>query len=252
MRRRFFVDRFDAKSATLRGDSAEHLGRVLRAEPGQLYELSDGNTVWLARVEYVTLPRRAEKLVEFSLVENIPAREPALHLQLLLALIKYERFEWCIEKATELGVKEIVTLAAARTDRPLMHAAGKRQARWKKILLEASQQSRRLRPPVFMGATPTTMSEKAFEQCTAHLKIIFSERREARPLHEVLRGVKATAAAIAIGPEGGWTEDEIAAATSAGFLEASLGENILRAETAMVAALSVVRYALGASCPPML
>ena len=252
MRRRFFVDRFNAKSATLRGDSAEHLGRVLRAEPGQLYELSDGNTVWLARVEYVTLPRRAEKLVEFSLVENIPAREPALRIQLLLALIKFERFEWCIEKATEMGVTEIVTLAAARTDRPLMHAAGKRQSRWKKIVLEASQQSRRLRPPVFAGATATTKSELAFGQCTAPLRIIFSERREAKPLFEVLRGIKATSAALAIGPEGGWTGDEIAVANAAGFLEASLGENILRTETAVVAALAVVRYALGASCPPML
>jgi 16S rRNA (uracil1498-N3)-methyltransferase len=244
MRRRFFVDRFNTKSATLRGDSAEHLGRVLRAEPGQLYELSDGNTVWLARVEYVTLPRRAEKLVEFSLVENIPAREPTLHIQLLLALIKFERFEWCIEKATELGVNEIVTLAAARTDRPLMHAAGKRQARWKKIVLEASQQSRRLRPPVFAGATPTTPSEKAFERCAAPVKIILSERREAKPINEILRGAKASALALAIGPEGGWTEDEIVAASSAGFLEASLGENILRTETAVVAALAVLRFAL--------
>jgi 16S rRNA (uracil1498-N3)-methyltransferase len=244
MRRRFFVDRFYAKSATLRGDPAEHLGRVLRAEPGQLYELSDGNTVWLARVEYVTLPRRAEKLVEFSLVENIPAREPSLQLHLLLALIKFDRFEWCIEKATELGVTEIVTLATARTDRPLMHAAGKRQTRWEKIVLEASQQSRRLRPPVFVGVTPTTPSEKAFEQCTVPLKIILSERREARPLHELLRGVKAQAVALAIGPEGGWTEDEITAANSGGFLEVSLGENILRTETAVVAALSVLRFAL--------
>ena len=77
----------------------------------------------------------------------VAAREPALHLHLLIALVKFDRFEWCLEKATELGVNEITPLIAARTDKALVAAAAKRHARWERIVLESAQQSRRLRPP---------------------------------------------------------------------------------------------------------
>ena len=245
MRRRFFVDRFDADSATLSGDAAEHLGRVLRAEPGQLCELSDGNSVWLGRIERVALSKRGGNRVEFSLVEHIPAREPWLHLHLLMSIVKFDRFEWCLEKATELGVTEIVPLAAARTDKPLVAVAGKRHARWEKIVFESAQQSRRLRPPVLRGERSAVRPANAFAQSQATLKILFSERCEAKSLREVLRGAKGSSVALAIGPEGGWTDDEITSARSAGFIETSLGENILRTETAVLAALAILRFALG-------
>jgi len=245
MRRRFFVDRFDANSATLSGDAAEHLGRVLRAEPGQMCELSDGNSVWLGRVERVALPKRGEKRIEFSLVEHIPAREPWLHLHLLIAIVKFDRFEWCLEKATELGVTEIVPLAAARTDKPLVAAARKRHARWEKIVFESAQQSRRLRPPVLSGGRGAVRPASAFAESAATLKILFSERREAKPLRDVLRGAKGSSVGLAIGPEGGWTDDEISSARASGFIETSLGENILRTESAVLAALAILRFALG-------
>ena len=158
MRRRFFTERFESNSAILRGDTAEHLGRVLRAEPGQLYELSDGERVWLARVEKVALSKRGGHQIEFTLIEEIEAREAALRIQLLLSLVKFDRFEWCLEKATELGVTEIVTLAADRTDKKLLAAAAKRRARWEKILLESAQQSRRLRPPTLRTAADGSRS----------------------------------------------------------------------------------------------
>ena len=246
MHRRFFVDRFDANSATLSGDSAEHLGRVLRAEPGQLCELSDGNSVWLGRIERVALSKRGNNRIEFSLVEHIPAHESWLHLQLLIAIVKLDRFEWCLEKATELGVTEIVPLAAARTDKALVAAAGKRHARWEKIVFESAQQSRRLRPPALSGERAAVRPADAFAQSAAALKILFSERREARPLRDMLRGAKGSSVALAIGPEGGWTDDEIATAKTSGFIETSLGENILRTETAVLAALAILRFALGA------
>ncbi|MGA8220272.1 MAG: RsmE family RNA methyltransferase [Candidatus Acidiferrales bacterium] len=256
MRRRFFVDRFDSNSATLTGDAAEHLGRVLRAEPGQLYELSDGNSVWLGRVERVALSKRGDNHIDFALVEHIPAREPWLHLNLLLSIVKFDRFEWCLEKATELGVTEIVPLAAAHTEKRLLEAAGKRQPRWEKILLESAQQSRRLRPALLRsgggGGTARKNAARnaamrpaeAFAQSSGALKIIFSERRDARPLRDALKGARGTSATLAIGPEGGWSDDEIAAARAAGFLEVSLGENILRTETAVLAALAILRFAL--------
>jgi 16S rRNA (uracil1498-N3)-methyltransferase len=250
MRRRFFVDTFDANSAAMRGTTAEHLGRVLRAEAGQLYELSDGHRVWLARVERVALSKRGENQIDFALVEPIAAREPSLDLVLLASLVKFDRFEWCLEKATELGVNEIIPLAAARTDKPLLAASWKRRERWERILLESAQQSRRIRPPVLRA--PVTPAE-AFARSAAAYKLILSERREAPPFREALNHratpvprVAPINATLAIGPEGGWTDDETTAALSAGFTEASLGENILRTETAVLAALAIIRFALSA------
>jgi 16S rRNA (uracil1498-N3)-methyltransferase len=241
MRRRFFVERFDDGTATVRGDTAEHLGRVLRAEPGQLYELSDGEHVWLGRVERVGLLKRGDSRVEFSLVEPIAAQEPGLHLQLLIALVKFDRFEWCLEKASELGVGEITPLIAARTDKALVGASAKRHARWEKILLESAQQSRRLRPPKIGGAvTP----EEAYAASSAECKLLLSERSDAPAIHDVLVNVNARTAAVSIGPEGGWTDDELVLARTAGFSETSLGKLVLRTETAVLASLAILQFAL--------
>src|SRR3984957_3733355 len=143
VRRRFFVEQFEGTTATLRGDAAEHLGRVLRAELGQLYELSDGASVWLARVESLGMLKRGENRVEFSLVEPVVVPESRMRVDLLIALVKFDRFEWCLEKATEMGVANIVPMSAARSDKALVAAAEKRRERWEKILVESAQQSRR-------------------------------------------------------------------------------------------------------------
>src|SRR5713226_8459518 len=142
MRRRFFIQQFAGETAVMEGEAAHHLGRVLRAQTGQLYELSDGQRVWLGRIESVGRDR-----VQFALVEELPAVQPSLDITLLLAVVKFDAFEWAIEKATELGVTTIVPLAAERSEKALLTAAPQRAERWKKILLEASQQSRRVRPP---------------------------------------------------------------------------------------------------------
>jgi 16S rRNA (uracil1498-N3)-methyltransferase len=136
------VQEFSAGSAILRGDAAQHLGRVLRAEVGQFYELSDGRCLWLARTESV-----GRDEVQFSLVEQLLAPVAPVRTELLLAIVKFDRFEWALEKATELGVEEIVPLAANRSAKGLIAAAGKRAERWKKILGESAQQARRLRVP---------------------------------------------------------------------------------------------------------
>lgn len=246
MRRRFFVEDFSDSAAVLRGEAADHLGRVLRAEPGQLYELSDGRRVWLAKIERVEIAKRGQSRIEFALIESVPASEPILRINLLISLVKFDRFEWCLEKATELGANEIVPLAAARTDKPLIAAAPKRHERWQKILFESAQQSRRLRPPVLHEiGTP----EQAFRKYSGGLRIVLSERQTAPALRLVLPAGrpaekrKQPSAALAIGPEGGWTDEEIRAATASAFEEASLGGNILRTETAVLASLSILAFA---------
>ena len=236
MRRRFFVDRFEAQGARMEGEAAHHLGRVLRAQPGQVYELSDGERVWLGRVETV-----GRESVEFALVEELEAYEPSLESTLLLAVVKFDAFEWALEKATELGVTRIVPLAAARSEKALLVAAPKRAERWKKILLEASQQSRRVSVPLL---EPLTKPEPAFAAKAETLRVLLSEAREAKPLRVVLAGQRQKAAVLAIGPEGGWTDAELAAARDAQFHEASLGKLILRTETAVIAALASLNFAL--------
>jgi len=237
VRRRFFVEQFIVRSAVIEGDTAHHLGRVLRAQPGQLYELSDGIAVWLGRIETVARDR-----IEFALLEEIPTQQPSVDLTLLLSIVKFDAFEWAIEKATELGVAMIVPVAAARSEKALLAAAEKRSDRWRKILIEASQQSRRIRVPVL---SQTLRSGPAFNEAyPLGAKVMLSERSDAPALREILSSATVCQATLAIGPEGGWTGEEFTSATAAGFRQASLGALILRTETAVVAALASLNYAL--------
>ncbi len=123
----------------------------------------------------------------------------------------------------------------------MLAAAAKRADRWRKILLEASQQSRRVRIPVLGGLAGP---DSEFASREDGLRVMLSERAAASPLRKVLHGQQASRATLAIGPEGGWTDAEFAAAKSSGFMEASLGRLILRAETAVIAALASLNYAL--------
>jgi len=152
----------------MEGPAAHHLGRVLRAQPGQLYELSDGAKVYLGRIETVSRDR-----IDFALEEEIPSYQPAVEMSLLLSIVKFDAFEWALEKATELGVAAIMPVAAARSERALVAAAGKRAERWGKILAEAAQQSRRVRVPRLLEVT---RPGQAFGGYPEARKIMLSER----------------------------------------------------------------------------
>jgi 16S rRNA (uracil1498-N3)-methyltransferase len=236
VRRRFFVQQFHGNSAVIEGDTAHHLGRVLRAQRGQLYELSDGECVWLARIERV-----ARNRVEFVFVEEIAAYLPTVDLRLLLSVVKFDSFEWALEKATELGVATIVPMAVERSGKALLSAAKKRSERWQKLLVEASQQSRRVRVPAL---EPLRLPDDAFLDQRPGLRLLLSERSDAPLLRAALSGVPVKSATVAVGPEGGWTDRELELARQAGFQQVSLGKLVLRAETAVVAALAIVQFAL--------
>jgi 16S rRNA (uracil1498-N3)-methyltransferase len=236
VRRRFFVQQFSGDRAMMDGEAAHHVGRVLRAQPGQVYELSDGARVRLGRIEGVT---RDE--VEFALLEEVPSYQPKLDTVLLLAIVKFDAFEWALEKATELGVATVIPVAAARSEKGLIAGAAKRAERWQKILAGASEQSRRVRLPQLQAAALTA---DAFRATSADLKLLLSEREAARSLKEVLERPCPESVALAIGPEGGWTDEEFVDAAKAGFGEASMGKMILRTETAVTAALACLNFAL--------
>ena len=230
-RRRFFVDGVHSGLAELTGDNAHHLTRVLRVEVGQQYEISDNHRVYLSEVETA----RKERVV-FRIVEEIPGKLPPISLTLVVSLIKFERLELILEKATELGAERILPVIAARSEKGLDRAAVKRIDRWRKIVLEASQQSRRTRLPVLEN--PAALRH-ALALNAGH-RYMLEEISGGQPLLAALPARLTAEAALLVGPEGGWTDPEREQATAAGWIPVSLGPQILRTETAAIAAMGVI------------
>lgn len=231
-RRRFFVDEIARGVASIDGDDAGHLTRVLRVERGQKYELSDGARVYLAEVTLA-----AKSRVEFQVIEEIAAEAPAVRVHLYPALIKFDRFELMIEKATELGVNSVTPVAAARSDKGLDQAAAKRLERWRRIGREASQQSRRVELPRFADSVRLAAALRD----APGARIVLEERPGAPALAAYLPA-PAGDVSVFLGPEGGWTDAEREAFAGAGVAPVSLGPSILRAETAAIAALTVLSH----------
>lgn len=233
-RRRFFVDRVRNGQAEITGENAHHLTRVLRVEAGQQFEITDNERAFLASVETAR-----KDLVRFHVVAEIAAGPELPRVTLYLALIKFERFEWAVEKATELGVTRIVPMEANRSEHGLLAGAQKRVERWKRIAREASEQSRRMRAPEVAG--PLRLSEALREAATDSThRIWLDEQPGALPLTRAFSLNATDSVSLLIGPEGGWIEAERQAFTAAGLAGASLGPSVLRSETAVCAALAVL------------
>lgn len=237
-RRRFFVDSIHGGTAELRGEDALHLTRVLRVAPGQVFEISDNSAAYLAEISEARGERVAFRVLE-------PVETPALpvHIILCVGLVKFDRLEWIVEKATELGAERIQPIETARSEKGLREASVKRSERWRRIARESSQQCRRL-------AVPEISPAAAFKDCLglpADLRY-FLEESTAPPLTRCLPVVKSAADRIALltGPEGGWTDSERQAAAAAGWQPVSLGPQVLRTETAVLAALAVIGAAWSA------
>src|SRR6202049_3090185 len=152
-RRRWIADEVSGNRAILTGSHAEHLARVLRARVGQEFDIATGLAVRKSRITSI-----AESRVEFELGEEVPAAAAA-KITLALAVFKFDRMEWAIEKCTELGVSRIVPVIARRSDPHLASAAARRAERWRRIALQASEQSRRAAPPEI--AAPLKLQEAA-------------------------------------------------------------------------------------------
>jgi 16S rRNA (uracil1498-N3)-methyltransferase len=218
------------------GDEAAHLTRVLRVEAGQKYEISDNRRAYLAEVESAR-----KNMVVFRVVEALAPESGGIEVSLLAALIKFDRFELLIEKATELGVATIFPVRTGRSEHGLEKAAQKRIERWRRIAIEASEQSRRTHLPHI--ADPVAFGDALSREAT--VRILLDEDRSAPPILTTLPEARSQEDSVAIlaGPEGGWTDDERPAAVAAGWRPASLGGRVLRTETACIAALAVVQAA---------
>jgi 16S rRNA (uracil1498-N3)-methyltransferase len=201
-------------------------------EAGQQFEISDNGAVYLAEVAEA----RGDRVV-FRVQEAIESPPPPVAVTLCAALIKFDRFEWIVEKATELGVERIIPVATTRTEKGLFEASRKRAERWERIARESSQQSRRARLPEILPA----VRFEASLSTEAGIRI-FLEEETAPPLLRILPD-RLESVAVLLGPEGGWVDRERELASASGWAAASLGPQVLRAETAAVAALAVVMSA---------
>jgi len=235
-RRRFFVDEIHSGHAHIRGEDAHHLTRVLRVETGQKYEISDNSNVYLAEIEAAR-----KDLVSFAVLEKLAAPEARVHITAAVALIKFDRFEWLVEKATELGVDRIVPFEAGRSEKGLDRAATKRVERWRKIARESSEQSRRSRLPEVDD--PVSFSDVIAME--SGYRLALEEQAGARPILTVLPQKHEPGATVSllVGPEGGWTERERSSFTEGGWMPASLGSTVLRTETAAISAIAVIAAA---------
>jgi 16S rRNA (uracil1498-N3)-methyltransferase len=227
-RRRWIADTWTDTTATLEGEQAQHLARVLRAQPGQIYDVVANG--FLHRAEIASASERA---VVFTLHEELET-DAALPVHLLLAVFKFDHLEWGIEKATELGAARMTPVLARRTEKHLALGAAKRVERWRRSVLESAKQSRRSDVPV----VDDPMTLKAALGCVdAATKLLLAETEQENTLTAALS--RATSVALGIGPEGGWTAEEMQMFSECGWKHITLGPRILRAETAAIAALAV-------------
>jgi len=235
-RRRWIAEHWDEATATLTGAQAEHMTRVLRAQPGMEADVVAGGHVFHAQVVAVSGGE-----VRFNLIAELDA-DPALPITLVMAVYKFDHMEWAIEKATELGVAAIAPVISRRTEKHLAAAAQKRAERWRRIAHEAAQQSRRCDVPLVYDPEPLAARVRAASEAA---RIVLAEQERTTTLRNALEeavaaaGTEMPALEIAIGPEGGWAPDEEALFDANGWRAASLGPRILRAETAAIAALAV-------------
>ena len=200
---------------------------VARAEAGESLEVFNGKgPVWSCSVKTVA-KRSTTAIVEGE--RNVPA--PAIELILAQALIRTSAMELAIEKAVEIGVTRILPFIATRSN-----VSSGRVDRWERIIIEAAKQSKHFH-------LPTIEAPMKFDRVLsteANSKIFLTERND-KPLKDCLHG---SPALYVVGPEGGWTDGELKAAELAGFCAASLGEGILRSETAAVVGGALIHYEL--------
>jgi 16S rRNA (uracil1498-N3)-methyltransferase len=244
-RRRWIAEHWDEATATIVGAQAEHLARVLRAQPGMETDVVAGGRVFHSQIAAVTLAGEKSE-VRFNLAAELQA-DPALPVTLVLAVYKFDRMEWAIEKATELGAAAIAPVIAQRTEKHLAQAAAKRAERWRRIAHEASQQARRSDVPSIHDPVALAARVRASSAAT---RIVLAEQERTttlrRAVDEAIDAAREEMPAIelAIGPEGGWAPAEEALFDANGWRAASLGPRIVRAETAAIAALAVVASCL--------
>jgi 16S rRNA (uracil1498-N3)-methyltransferase len=240
----FFIDdsQVDHDRVHVAGPLLHHLRSSLRVTAGEeLAFVVPRRFRYRVRVEQVDARRLTGTVLDRLAA---PARlSPPLVLA--QAILKGERMDWVIQKSTELGIDAIIPLVTRRgVVRPRKERSPGQQERWQRVALEAAQQSERWDIP---SVSVPMEAERLFEDpSAASLRLILSERISGCGLEAADASARTEAPMImAVGPEGGWTGEEIDHAQGRDFIPVSLGSRILRAETAGIAALCILQHRLG-------
>lgn len=247
-RRRWIADQVNGDSASLLGDHAVHLARVLRAKVGEEFDIAI-NADGQARVRRGTITSISDNRVDFALGDVLNATlNVAPKITLALAIFKFDRMEWALEKCTEIGVAHIILVIAHRSDPHLAAASMKRHDRWLRLVRQASEQSRRLAPPeislpIKLKDLTGILTPDIPTRVVLSESVVLSEPRKESKLADILQFAPSEVA-LAVGPEGGWCDDELSWFRESGWVEASLGNTILRAETAAIVATALAMDAL--------
>ncbi len=236
-RRRFFVppDFIRDGIACLPADQAHHLRDVVRVRAGDAVEIFDGaGNAYAGEVAF------REDGVQVRGLQPLPSPESRVRLVLAASLIKSSKFEWVLQKATELGVREIVPLSSRRSEIDIPGGkTAKRVERWERIVQEAARQCGRSSLP---RLHPPMAADDFFsaEEYSGYTRALFYER--ASEAWNPDAGALRNGLVLCVGPEGGWTDEEVGRAQAAGYGIYTLGPWILRAETAAIAAVSVAQH----------
>jgi len=242
-RRRWIADEVSGDTAALVGEHAAHLARVLRAEVGQEFDIATGDDIRRGTITTISYDR-----VEFALGVKAHRKRKLTSLSgppkitLALAIFKFDRMEWAIEKCTEIGVARIIPVIARRSDAHLAAAAVKRHERWLRIVRQAAEQSRRAAPPEI--AAPVKLKELgSVVSAESATRVVLAESEEDTRLADALQS-SPSEIALAVVPEGGWADGELSWFYDEGWVAASLGDTILRAETAAIVATALALEAV--------
>ncbi len=229
----------EGSRASLEGEEAFHLARVLRCHPGDRVELIDGTgKIWQATVSAVSARK-----VDFTRVELLlDCPGSSLTLGLIQSLCKADKLEWILQKSTEIGISQIFLVNAARSTLKVPEdRLATKFDRWQKILRSAVKQSRRSTIPLLY---PPEALDRVCKNVQADLKLLVSESERDTTLKKTLEETRSKSVVFCIGPEGGWTAGEQSLLQGCGFKSVSLGANILRTETAAIAVAAILRYEL--------
>jgi 16S rRNA (uracil1498-N3)-methyltransferase len=227
-------------TVTLRDDIARQIRSVLRLRPGDIIIVLDNS----GREWRVRLTETDKEAVQGQLVDQQQAQgEPGLHLTLYQGTLKAQKFEWVLQKGTELGVSRFVPVICHRSVVREADALAKKQERWQRIIQEAAEQAGRGRLPQL---EPALSFDQAVRQAgAAPLRLMFWEEATGLNLKAALGDASASRVGLLVGPEGGFASEEAQLAGQLGFQLVKLGPRLLRAETAGLVAAAAIFYQLG-------
>ena len=223
----------------LAGQEAHHLIHVLRMKPGRSLELIDGSgRLWLGKIGKIF----SEQVLIVDVVLSSNLVKPAADITVIQSVCKTNRLEWILQKLTEIGITEIYLLKAQRSVvRIVEERLESKLKRWQIIIINAAKQSRRTTFPKLHK--PTGLLEIC-QNVQSEVKLFLDPNSKSVALKKRLRHISCKSAAISIGPEGGWTEEECAIFLDYGFQSTNVGTNILRTETASIVTSAILQYEL--------